>query len=99
VYVRFDWDENKNRSNYRKHKVRFETAIEVFEDPNAVMEQDREVDGEERWQTIGKIGEVVLLIVAHTVDDGDRDGNEEVVRVISARRANRLERRKYENTN
>jgi len=47
--VRFDWDEVKNRSNYRKHGVFFETATLVFDDPDFVMLQDREVDGEERW--------------------------------------------------
>jgi hypothetical protein len=57
------------------------------------------VDGEERWQTIGKVGDVMLLIIAHTLDDGDLDEDEEAVRVISARRANRRERKKYENAN
>lgn len=57
------------------------------------------MDGEERWQTIGKVGDVMLLIIAHTLDDGDLDEDEEAVRVISARRANRRERKKYENAN
>ena len=94
--MRFEWDDNKNLSNYRKHRVMFETAREVFHDPRAVTEQDRQVDGEERWQTIGRVGDVVLLSVAHTVEN---DWDEEVIRIISARRANRLERRRYENAN
>jgi uncharacterized DUF497 family protein len=53
VFVRFEWDESKDLSNFRKHGIRFRTATRVFEDPNCVMEQDREVDDEERWQTIG----------------------------------------------
>jgi len=55
---------------------------------------ERIVDGEQRWQTVGLAGGVVLLIVAHTYRD---EGNEEVVRIISARRATRKERRDYEN--
>jgi len=47
------------------------------------MTQDREVDGEERWQTIGMVEGVLLLFVAHTVDD---DQDEDLsVRIISAR--------------
>jgi uncharacterized protein len=53
--MRFEWDEEKNRSNLAKHKVSFETAISVFDDPFALSIQDRVVDGEERWQTSGMI--------------------------------------------
>jgi uncharacterized DUF497 family protein len=52
------------------------------------------VEGEQRWQTIGTVGGVVLLIVAHTYRD---DGDDEVIRIISARKATRKERRDYEN--
>jgi uncharacterized DUF497 family protein len=93
VDVRFDWDEVKNRSNYRKHGVFFETATLVFDDPNFVMAQDREVDGEERWHTIGFVEGVLLLLVAHTIQDED---GEESVRIISAREATARERRRYE---
>ena len=91
--MRFEWDESKDLSNFRKHGVRFKTAIRVFEDPYCVMEQDREVDDEERWQTIGWAGEVLLLAVAHTVEDEDDDL---VVQVISARPATAQERKHYE---
>ena len=93
VCVRFDWDESKNASNFRKHGVFFETAIEVFDDPNCVMEQDREVDGEARWQVIGRAGGILVLIVAHTIDD---EGDEEIVRIFSARKVTRREGRRYE---
>jgi uncharacterized DUF497 family protein len=66
VFVRFEWDMSKDQSNFRKRRIRFLTATRVFEDPNCMMEQDREVDGEERWQTIGWAGDVLLLLVAHT---------------------------------
>jgi uncharacterized protein len=91
--VRFEWDENKDLSNYRKHGLTFGTALKVFEDPNFVMLPDREVDGEERWKTIGLVGGMALLIVVHTFRDEDDD---EVVRIISARNVSSQERRRYE---
>ena len=62
--MRFEWDEAKNRINQRKHDVSFETAREVFDDPLHVSIPDRVEDGEERWQTFGLIGGMLLLIVA-----------------------------------
>ncbi len=47
--MRFTWDENKNRQNLRKHDVRFETAVLVFDDPYAITQRDFAFDGEERW--------------------------------------------------
>jgi uncharacterized protein len=67
--------------------------MEVFYDPKALIEQDRVVDGEVRWQSIGMVGDVVILQVSHTVDEQGRD---EVIRIISARRATRRERKRYE---
>ena len=61
------WDENKNRSNQAKHKVSFEVAGLIFNDPLHLSRLDRVVDGEERWQTIGSVGGVVLLLVTHTM--------------------------------
>jgi uncharacterized DUF497 family protein len=94
--VRFEWDEKKNAANYRKHGVLFETAELVFGDPNLIMAQDREVEGEERWQTIGMANGVLLLIVAHTVED-EADGDLRI-RIIPAREVTREERRRYEAT-
>jgi len=91
--VRFDWDETKNAINLRKHRVDFDTASLIFDDPLYVSMQDREVDGEERWQTIGKADGILLLLVAHTFEDED---GEEVIRIISARKVNSHERRTYE---
>lgn len=90
--MRCEWDESKNRHNLRKHGIGFETASLVFDDPHALSEQDRIVDGEERWQTIGTIGALVVL-VAHTW--WGKDG-EEVIRLISARKASSAERKNYE---
>jgi uncharacterized DUF497 family protein len=67
--MRFEWDEDKNRRNLVKHKVRFETAKLVFDDPHMQSIQDRIVEGEERWQALGMAsGEV--LVVAHTYRAG-----------------------------
>ena len=91
--VLFDRDETKDRANQRKHGVSFETATLVFDDPHALMLQDRIENGEERWQAIGRITDAVVLVVAHTVKPR-LEG--EVIRIISARKAERNERKRYE---
>jgi len=98
--IRFEWDEAKNLSNRRKHGVSFEEASQVFRDPLYVSVQDRVEDGELRWQTMGRVEEVLLLTVAHTVREERDDGRSvEVIRIISARPATRKERRRYEDEN
>lgn len=87
------WDQNKNQSNRLKHNISFEVASLVFEDPFQINIMDRIENGEERWQTLRMVGNVVLLLVAHTSAEQE---NEEVVRIISARKATRKERQKYE---
>lgn len=91
--MRVEWDEKKNRANLKKHGVSFELAQEIFDDPLALSKLDRIEDGEERWHTLGTVGGVVLLLVTHTTRD---DEGEEVIRVISARKATAGERRHYE---
>jgi uncharacterized DUF497 family protein len=91
--MRFEWDETKNRRNLTKHRISFETAKLVFEDPHALTLQDRVVAGEERWQTLGMIGGETIVVVAHTYREADGD---EVIRIISARKATSPERRAYE---
>jgi uncharacterized protein len=90
--VEFAWDARKNRSNAQKHGISFETAILVFDDPFHVTIQDREVEGEARWQTIGMANEQ-LLLVAYTVEEEGED--EELIRIVSARKATRRERSIY----
>jgi len=91
--VWFEWDEAKARSNERKHGVRFEDAMLAFADPYAMVDQDRIEGGELRWQTLGMVGGLVLLLVAHTVRE---EGQDEIIRIVSARRATRKERKRYE---
>ncbi|MDH2998893.1 hypothetical protein A1D22_03335 [Pasteurellaceae bacterium LFhippo2] len=89
----FEWDINKAETNLKKHKVSFELATRVFNDPNALSKQDRFENGEYRWQTIGLVDNCLLLLVAHTVRDKH---NQEVIRIISARKATVQERKNYE---
>ena len=67
------WAQNKNSSNQAKHKVSFEVASRIFEDPFHLSILERIENGEERWQTLGLVGSVVVLLVAHTsVEHGGR---------------------------
>ncbi len=91
--MRFEWDERKNIRNRAKHRVSFETATLVFEDPRVVSILDRTDENEERWHSIGRAGGIVLLLVVHTFRG---DENDEVARIISARKATPMERKIYE---
>ena len=62
--MRWAWHNEKNRTNKRDHELSFETAQLVFRDPLAISRRDPD-PGEERWQTIGLIGHVVVFVV-HT---------------------------------
>lgn len=67
----------------------------MFSDPFAFSEQDRVESGEYRWQTIGSVDGGTILLVAHTVEEDEEDGTE-IIHIISPRRAERHERRRYE---
>jgi uncharacterized protein len=90
--LQFTRDERKNRINQRKHGISFETAALARDHPRQVSRLDREVDGEQRWQTIGMVRSIQVLLVAHT---GTESGGEEVVHIISTQKAAPLERRIY----
>ena len=92
--MRFSWDERKNRINRRKHHIGFETAALVFDDPGHISRLDREVGGELRWQTIGMVQGIQVLLVVHTSPESDNE-EEENIRIISARKATPQERRIY----
>ncbi len=90
--LRFEWDDEKNASNFRKHGFEFEVALVVFDDPFQVTVIDGIVNGEARWTTTGEVNGRYILVVVHTLfEEG-----EEVVRIISARQATAHERRSYE---
>jgi len=88
--VEFQWDRGKARSNLRKHGVSFDEAASVFFDPLAVSgnDPDHSID-ESHYVTFGLSSRGRLLTVIHTVR-GD------AIRIISARRATRTERKLYE---
>jgi uncharacterized DUF497 family protein len=76
--MRFEWDENKNRENRRKHGVSFEIAMEVSDDPFCLTNQDRIVEGEQRLWTLGRVEDLLnILVVVHTVmEQGDEEAFE-----------------------
>ena len=92
--VLFEWNEDKNEVNRRKHGISFATASRIFDDPRVIQYVERIEDGEERWHAIGHVaGSLLLLTVVHTWTE---NGTDELVRIISARRASTGERRIYD---
>ncbi|MFB3920762.1 MAG: BrnT family toxin [Terriglobia bacterium] len=89
--IRFEWDERKAAQNQRKHGVSFDEATTVFSDPLSATIPDplHSPHGEERFVTMGLSAKQNLLVVVH-LDSG------ETIRIISARRTTRRERRNYE---
>ena len=85
--MKFEWDENKNIINKEKHKISFETAAHVFDDPNYIEMFDFEhsVD-EDRYIAIGKVGDVLFVVFTE---------KKETIRMISARLATRMGRSLY----
>jgi uncharacterized DUF497 family protein len=88
--LRFEWDDAKSRENKRKHKISFEEAETVFLDDLGVLIEDED-DNEDRFVLVGMSAAVRVLVVSHTFRARDQ-----VIRIISARRANRSERHDYE---
>jgi uncharacterized protein len=88
----FEWDEAKNAANKKKHGVGFEFASRVFDDPNHMSEQDTG-STEERWNTIGFVSPHAALFVVHTSYEDEH--GEEIIRIISARKATTHEQERY----
>jgi len=92
--LKFEWSEIKNSSNIEKHQVSFEEAREVFNDPMHISKLDHRFDYfEERWVTLGSTSKDKILVVANMFFD---EHGEEIIRIISARKANQNERTFYE---
>ena|ERR1035437_9298037 len=94
-YMRYAWNLEKAARNYRVHGVSFEMAGEIFRDPNHVVTEIYflEKQGEQRYQAIGTSGGLVLLLVVF-VDRSRPD--EEIIHIISARKATAYEKSVYE---
>jgi len=89
--IRFEWDERKNRENRRKHKVSFEEAQSVFLDENALrfFDPDHSQD-EDRFLMLGMSFTLRVLVVCHCYRE-----DESVIRIISARKADKSEQSDY----
>lgn len=89
--IEFTWDEQKNRANVRKHKVSFEEARSVFLDENALRFFDPDHSSEEeRFIMLGMSFSLRVLVVCHCYREDDA-----VIRMISARKANKREQLNY----
>ena len=89
--IKFEWDENKNSKNKIKHGVSFEESVSVFYDDNALLIYDPDhSDYEDRFIIMGISNKSKLLVVCHCYRE-----NEEVIRIISARKADGLEIKQY----
>ena len=88
--MKFEWDNKKAEANLKKHQIAFEEAASVFGDPLAITYSDPDHSvGERRYVTFGVSQEGVLLVLSHTYRN-------ETARIISARRATKVERKIYE---
>jgi uncharacterized DUF497 family protein len=92
-YTRFEWSEEKNRYNIRKHGISFSESISVFRHPHLARLDNRESYGEDRWLAIGWIT-LILGVVVFTEREDDQ-GNKSI-RIISARKATIREIEYYE---
>src|ERR1041385_2502914 len=97
--MQYEWDEDKNLLNQSKHGISFEMAVLAFEDEHCLVSRDHvDETGEERWHAIGaariESESAVLLLVVHVYREDRND--EEIVRIISARRAEKNDVRRYQ---
>lgn len=94
-HYHFEWHTDKAASNQNKHRISFDLATTVFNDPLMLSISDSEHNEiEERWLTIGQAENSKLIVVVHTYQEiNTHTAN---VRIISARPANRQEQRQYE---
>ena len=89
--LKFEWDENKNEINKKKHKISFEEAKTVFHDDNALLIDDPEhSEQEERFIILGTSAKANLLVVCHCYRH-----SETVIRIISSRKATKTETNQY----
>ena len=82
----------QSREQPEEAGIPFGYATQVFDDPFILAELERIEDREERWQSIGLVEGIAVVFVAHTVRE---EGWDELIRIISARRATRKEQRRY----
>ncbi len=89
--LRIEWDERKNASNKRKHGISFEEAAMAFADDNALLLDDPDHSvSEDRFVLLGLSTELRILVICHCYREDD-----DVIRIINARKADRRERKQY----
>ena len=88
----FEWDAKKSEANRRKHGIGFERAREAFFDPLRNRDIEGYEHGEVRWRTIGEIDRR-LFVISRTIEE---EGEAEIIRIISSRKATQTERRAHE---
>jgi uncharacterized protein len=94
MVIRFEWDSPKAEANRRKHQVTFEQAREAFKDPHGLDEVDNKGDyGEERFNLTGMAANRLLVVTY--VQRCDVSTGEDIIRIISARVAERREAKRY----
>jgi uncharacterized DUF497 family protein len=91
--IKFEWDDEKAKATWRERGVSFDDAATVFSDPNAIFRPD-DYKWEDRIRALGFSRKLLLLLVVHTER---RKNGEEVIRIISARKATPTEWRQYGN--
>jgi uncharacterized DUF497 family protein len=95
LHIQFEWDIEKEKINIARDKLNFTDACHVFADLFQLNLYDvAHSDDEDRWCVIGEILVMKIVVVVHTLNQG-QDGNESRVRIISARKATRKEREAY----
>ncbi len=87
--MRFEWDEDKNRANIQKHKIDSADVPAVFNAPMLVELDEREDYGEERWIGMGFLRDIVVVVVF-------AQRRQDTIRIISARKVSKHERKRYE---
>ncbi|MDM8550384.1 BrnT family toxin [Desulfobacterales bacterium HSG2] len=91
----FEWDPVKSKRNIRKRKISFQRAATIFRDPYMIsLFDDEHSQEEDRWITIGRDSNGILLVVSHTFREADTSLC--YIRIISARKATKQERKQYE---
>jgi hypothetical protein len=85
----FEWDEDKNRANIQKHKIDFADIPAIFNGPMLVELDEREDYGEEHWIGTGFLRDIVVVVVF-------TERRQDTIRIISARKASKHERKRYE---
>ena len=73
----FEWDDNKADINFKKHGIRFETAVKIFADDNKLIRYDEEHPQEERYNILGKIGNVLFVVCTFKQDNLVRKSEKE----------------------